>query len=549
MFKSPLRYSFLCSCLFCASYPVHAQTPLESQLPILEISARADRIPDDRKIVATMRLVYNGEGAVNVEGAVTRDYTGSVAIERRGSSSQSLFPKIGYALELRESDGTTDRDAALLGMPEEEDWVLHGPYSDKTLLRNAFSYTLAGAIMPYAPRSRFVELVLGEEYLGVYLLTERIKRDKNRVDISKLKPGDTDGDQLTGGYIIKVDKSTGENFNFPTNWKNERVDLDYATAQTEFYYHYPKPADIVSEQRGYIRSVTRDFEARLAGPDFADPDRGYAAVIDVGSFVDFMLVNEITRNVDGYRLSTYLFKDRDSEGGRLRMGPVWDFNLALANADYCKGADTLGWAYEFNLVCPDDIFQAPFWWQRFMEDPGFRDALATRYTALRQNGPLSDASLIQRLDSLQDELSGGPAERNFRRWPVIGERVWPNAYVETSYDDAVDFLRTWLPRRMAWLDAAIGSRTTSVAPPPQRSPLAITLSPNPGYDRVRLEGLADFLEPGLRFRWLDVTGAVLREQQLSSSRDAISTPGGSGLYFWTAESAGRIVARGRWVRQ
>ena len=151
------------------------------------------------------------------------------------------------------------------------------------------------------------------------------------MDVAKLSAEDEDGDALTGGYILKVDKVTAEDFALRPAFELPPRGLR-GQPTTQLLYHYPKPRDITEAQRDYARGWMSDFEARLASPDYEDRDRGYRSVIDEESFIDYLFVNEITKNVDAYRLSTYLYKERDSDGGRLHMGPVWDYNLALANA-------------------------------------------------------------------------------------------------------------------------------------------------------------------------------------------------------------------------
>ena len=160
-----------------------------------------------RMIKADMGIIYNGPGVINKISDVPNDYKGKIGIEFRGSTSQS-FPKKPYGFETWDESGE-DNDVKLLGMPKESDWTLNATYNDKTLMRDGLSYILAGSVMEYAPRVRYNELVINGQYRGIYLLVEKIKRDKNRVDISKIETTDNQGDALTGGYIIKIDKETG----------------------------------------------------------------------------------------------------------------------------------------------------------------------------------------------------------------------------------------------------------------------------------------------------------------------------------------------------
>jgi hypothetical protein len=467
--------------LVCAAAPCFAQDSFSSSLPIIIIDTGGDTIRDEPKILARMGVIDNGDGQRNAITDAWNEYDGYVGIEGRGSTSQSIFPKIGYGLETRTADGE-DRQVALLGFPEEEDWVLHGPYSDKSLIRSALAYHWAGKIMDYAPRVRMAELVINGDYRGVYLFSEKIKRDKNRVDIKKLTPEDTAGDALTGGYILKLDKFTGESGDVEVLFESEHNADTEEEQSIRFLYHYPKPADITGGQRNYIQNWMRNFENVLAGDDFLHPELGYRRFVDLQSFVDFLLINEISRNIDGYRLSSFMYKDREDEGGRLHMGPVWDFNLAFGNANYCGGGANRGWGYNFGINCPDDYWQLPFWWDRLREDPEFIDLLSDRWNELRA-GEFSDERLNATIDSFVVAMDDAPA-RNFDRWPVIGEYVWPNLFVGESYDAEIDYLKNWIQGRVHWMDQAIWTLTPTHT---QDHPnVELTIQPNPTDGQLRI---------------------------------------------------------------
>src|SRR5665811_1630254 len=178
-----------------------------SNLPLIYINTNGRQIPDNPKISAEMGIIWNGPGETNQTSNSFNHFNGKISIEIRGSSSQ-MFPKKSYGFETKDELGE-DMDFPLLGLPEEEDWILYAPYSDKTLIRNVLTFVLAEPLGHYTPRCRFVELFLNNKYQGVYVLMEKIKRDKNRVDIANLKLEDNAGDELTGGYIVKIDKTTG----------------------------------------------------------------------------------------------------------------------------------------------------------------------------------------------------------------------------------------------------------------------------------------------------------------------------------------------------
>lgn len=458
---------------------ISAQVSFESShLPIVIINSLGQTIPDEPKITADMGIIDNGPGQINNLTDSYNNYDGKIGIEIRGSSSQS-FPKKQYGIETRDSNGE-DLGVELLGFPEEDDWVLYAPYSDKSLLRNVITYRLGNVIGRYASRTRLVEVVINDQYQGVFVLMEKIKRDKNRVDISKLEEDEIAGDDLTGGYIVKIDKFTGGG---GEGWTSPFPSRGGLSPNVTFQYEYPKADDIVPEQQEYIENYITAFEEALKGPDFLDATTGYKNWADIDSFVDFIIINELTKNVDGYRLSTFMYKDKDSNGGKLTMGPLWDFNLAFGNADYCEGSITSGWGLDFNSVCSGDNWQIPFWWDRLLQDPEFTTKLNDRWDGLRAT-TLSDAALGQMIDDLSTEL-GEATGRNFERWPVLNEYVWPNNFVGGSYDAEINYLKSWIEDRTAWIDdnlPGIARVVTATADPLQ--PIPFELYPVPLENQV-----------------------------------------------------------------
>ena len=412
----------------------------ESNLPIVVIDTDGQEILDDPRIVVHMGIIDNDSGINNIDDPLN-GYDGLISIEIRGSSSQ-MFPKKQYALETQDIDGE-NLNVSILGMPEENDWILHAPYSDKSLLRNFLAYELARDMGRYASRTRFCELVINGDYKGLYIFMEKIKRDNNRVDISKLNPDETTGDDLTGGYIVKVDKWDGENND---GWWSASPLPEYDG--TWYQYHYPKPDDIVDEQKDYINNYITDFELLLASEAYNDPDAGYYDQVNLESFIDVSLMSEISKNVDAYRLSAYMYKDKDSEDGRLTMGPIWDYNLAFGNADYYAGWDPVGWQMDADIG--EDYFQIPFWWYRIWDDETFRNAFNQRWQELRQT-IFSEEYILNIIDSTIAVIADAQV-RNFQRWPILDEYVWPNAYVGGSYENEIEYLTDWITARLNWMD-------------------------------------------------------------------------------------------------
>jgi hypothetical protein len=444
-----------------------------SNLPILKIITNGEYITDNPKVSVDFGTIYNGKGVTNyVNGAYS--YFGKIAIEERGSSSQ-MFPKKNYGFELKSSTGD-DTTASLLDMPEEGDWILSGPYTDKTFMRDALTYYLGNQIGHYNPRTVFCELVIDNDYKGVFVLIERIKRDKNRVDIAKLNPDEVSGVDLTGGYIFKVDRG---NYDNKDGWFLSKPTLDkyiYAV------FVYPKPEDLVSEQYNYLKNYVTEFENALSSDQYTDPDMGYRNYIGIHSFTDFLIMNELGRNIDGYRLSSFFYKDKDS---KIKAGPLWDFNLAFGNADYCNGSNAEGWSYDFGNVCPDDGYQVPFWWGRMISDKYFANELYCRWTEFR-NGPLHLDSIYAYIDNTASLLEKAQ-QRNYSRWSgVLGNYVWPNNYVGQTYKDEINYMKDWIKNRIEWMDVNIEGVCNPVLVQSIITQSTIRISPNPVSDAFAL---------------------------------------------------------------
>lgn len=416
------------------------------RLPQFQIYTNGASIVDEPKIDAELVIIEAG----------VETHRGTIGIEIRGSSSQQ-FPKKSYGFETRD-DANEDVDVSLLGFPEEEDWVLYAPYSDKSLVRNHLIYELSNEMGRYASRSKLADVYINDSYKGTYVFMEKLKRDSHRIAINKLNDDENTGEDLTGGYIIKLDKADGsiEDLYTRTNSFPSQVDPPNSAGgkQIHFLYDDPHQEDITPEQKAYIAGYMNDFEAALASDNFTDPETGYRAYMDTASFIDFFLLSELSNNVDGYRLSTWITKDKNE---KLKMGPIWDFNLAFGNANYCGGDATNVWAYRFNERCASDLFQIPFWWQRLLEDPAFVIELQTRWTALRAS-TFSEAKLHEKVNGYVAQLeSSGSAQANFTIWPVIGRYVWPNSFIGTIYGSEIAYLREWISDRLEWLDTEIGN--------------------------------------------------------------------------------------------
>lgn len=448
---------------------------LYSDLPVVVIDTRGEEIPDDPKITSWFKIIENGKGIKNNWKQNGTDYDGYAGIELRGQSSQ-MFPKTSFTIELRKENGA-DTSAALLGMPAGEDWVLYAPYSDKTLLRNSITYYLGNLMGSWQPHYRFCELYLNGEYYGIYALTESIKRDVSRVDISKLKPDEVSGDDLTGGYIIKADKTDGlgsdEYFTITTETQYQN------SGNYEFTYVYPKYDVLVAEQKEYIKKFLTNAQNALNGDDFSDLPDGFRKYFDARSFVDFQIIQELTNNVDGYKFSTFFYKDKDSKGGKLHAGPLWDFDLCYGNEDYTDfNLQTDTWLYPKFA----DFFGGRLhWWARMMEDLSYRSLFMNRWKELRR-GPFRTDSVMLFIDNTIDSL-GDAVARNFEKWPVIGEYVWPNYFIGQTYEEEIDYLKDWITDRMNWMDANV-MLAENVSENYDKK--EILVFPNPASDRINI---------------------------------------------------------------
>ncbi len=419
----------------------------ESNLPIVVINTLNNaNIPDQPKIDATMGIIYNGEGQMNYISDSFNEFYGTIGIEIRGSSS-STFPKKSWGLETRGPD-STNYNVSIFNWPADNDWILYAPYSDKSLLRNVITYKLGNDLGRYAPRTKLCEVILNGEYQGVYVFTEKIKINPGRVNINKMDSTDVSDQAISGGYIFKIDKTTAGGV---IAWTSPYLQAPPSTFYTKYQVHDPAYDEINSQQLNYIQNYVTQFETALSGANFSDPVLGYEPFIDVGSFVDFMLINEITKNVDGYRISTFYYKQHISEGGKIVAGPIWDFNLAIGNANYCNGGLTSGWEIDFNTICGGGQLSNPFHWTRLVQDPDFTHQLNCRWQELRQTKFHKD-TLMNYIDSMANYLQDA-SSRNFTKWQTLGTYLWPNNFVGNTYSEEIDYLKTWLLARIDWMDA------------------------------------------------------------------------------------------------
>ncbi|MDF1574716.1 MAG: CotH kinase family protein [Bacteroidales bacterium] len=468
-------------------------------LPLVLIDTDRQTIPNEPRITAQMKLIYNEAGLYNRTSDPGNGYDGQISIEIRGESSAWYSPKKSYSFETQTAAGENN-NVSLLGLPAENDWVLYGPYLDKSLIRNVLSYRLFAEMGHYSPRTHFVEVVVNNDYQGLYILTEKIKRDINRVDIAKLLPEDVSGNELTGGYLLRIDKLTDlpETHFWESPVSPPYPDYLYITYQ----YFDPKYEELNESQRNYIRNYLVEFETIMTNKYFKDPARGYRAYLDIPSFVDMMILNEFTKDVDAFRLSHYFYKEKDSDGGKLVSGPPWDYNLTFGNSDFTEDMhQSYNWIHTYPITI--------YWWARAMEDSWFRNKLRCRWDELHQT-ILSSEHLHSMIDSAI-QVMGDAIPNNFRKWPILGTYVWPNSYVGQTYSDEEWLLRNWIDERLEWMDARWGGQCWPLSDADEVIPLPEPgrVYPNPSDLSATFVDLDALVEGEIPFRLYDMNGRLV----------------------------------------
>lgn len=440
------------SCLIGISINAQIVKLDSSNLPICLIDTRGKTIANEPKILAHMKIIDNGPGKINRVKDTKYNYNNFIAIEIRGNSSQ-FYPQKQYGIELRDSVSGSDLDASLMGMPAEEDWVLYAPYNDISLLRNVLTYNLWNSMGHWGPRTRFCEVIINNEYVGIYILTESIKRGPDRIDIAKLNSVDTAGLELTGGYIMKIDKnSNAADLGFISKVKST-TNLDI-----NWLHHYPDSNDIKPKQQKYIQNFIDTVELLIASAGFADPVKGYKKYISVGSFIDYFIITEFSRNIDAYKASSFFYKEKleaDGSKGMLKAGPVWDYNFAFGNASFCSGAQTTGWMYD---GCVPATIPTPILWRRLLTDTNYANAVKCRYLELRKT-ILDTGYLFQYLNRYAFDTLDAAQKRHYTKWKIIGTNPGGfNAYIASSYPDELNRLKNWIRNRLNWMDANLPGR-------------------------------------------------------------------------------------------
>lgn len=441
---------------------------LVTHLPIIEIDTSKDgeyqKIPGKAILDAEMNTVIGVEtgenGETDIEAKLRTietegewhdsegeaDLESSILIHIRGNSSRA-FDKSNYRIKLTEDGNPLEnRKLPLLGMNESADWVLHGPFLDKTLIRNYMWMNLSAEIMGYAPNVRFCELILDGTYMGVYVLMETIEVDEKRVDITEYREGDP-----VMSYMIHIEPKAElarsiETFSFYTKRMEPERQIEISYPGRQFLTQNVK--DYIQEDFSAIENVIYSAEAG-SDPNF------YVNYLDESSFVDYYIIQEFVGNNDMFQASTYFYKD---VRGKLNIGPVWDYNNVLDNYTTVMPAEGL-------LLAQNGFYS------QLMKSERFVDRVISRYRQLRK-GILSDDNLRAYIWETEAWL-GSAVERNFSVWgytwdwqqiPMYERRRPDEGSDETyadvnpsSYGEATDNMISYMIRRGAWLDEHIDS--------------------------------------------------------------------------------------------
>lgn len=401
----------------------------ETNLPVLHINTDGQRISKENKIWSSIAVTEADASGKPKSVMETPDWEAAIMLNYRGASSYSVFDKKQYRMKFCKKKGSVKaKEYEFLGMGKNSEWVLNGPFLDKTLIRNRLVYGLGKQIFEWAPDCRYVELFIDGEYQGVYLAVEPVTNGESRLRLCEfgLASGQT-------AYVVKRDRiDTEEN---PLN-----VYGHYAgKTNNALYVDYPTKNNMTDVQREWITKDIDSFERVLYSEQFADPVYGYSRYIDVGNFVDYVVLNEAVMNHDAGNLSTYVYKEL---GGKLKLA-IWDYNNCLDNYQW------------FAEDYEEFYIKQSAWFSVLLQDRAFVDKVVARYGQLRK-GILSEAYLYDQIDSYVSRL-GDATKRNFAIW---GYAFHEKLLVDTNdryrnptdYEDAIGQLKDAIHTRLSYMD-------------------------------------------------------------------------------------------------
>lgn len=346
------------------------------------------------------------------------EFSAEMGIRGRGNSTWS-FPKKPWKVKLKEK-------ASLLGMPADKEWALLANYADRTLVRNIVAMKLSEICgFSWTPRMHSVEVYLNGKYQGVYTLCEHKKVSSDRVDIDVVGEDVTGGDAITGGYYLEIEEQQDETTCW---WTSMGVPMMFSD-----------PEEPNSEQLAYVKSLFESFEQALWAKDYSQTS-GYPKYIDVDSFVDYYIVQELTKNIDGnLRKSSFITKER---GKKMEMYHLWDFDLTLGNCGYFWGNVGNG---------PENFWiKLDKWYPHLFADPAFVDKVQKRWNELKPE--------FDKIPEFIDEQTfylAKAQERNFKVWSIWESVDWVYFPSLGSYEKEVDYLKEFYTKRFEWLDTEL----------------------------------------------------------------------------------------------
>ncbi len=381
--------------------PMASAWYVEPHLPIVRIDTvgRTPILDRETYVAGSMTIDPNGSGYA--------PYSGTLTMKGRGNSTW-VYPKKPYKLKL-------DKKSPIMGIASNKDWVLLANWGDRSQLRTSAAGEISRATgLAWTPTFRHVEVILNGDYQGVYQLTEQVEVKSNRVEIEEMEPEDISGEALTGGYLLEIDDRLEENAEpgFRTTRNVPVVVKD--------------PDPMAPQQRAYIRNHIQTFEDRLAGPSFTDPVAGYRPFLDVGAFIDFWTVQELTRNGDSFWSSSYFTKERGDD--HLVFGPIWDFDHSMGSIVTPRPQPPEGWFARDN----------GFWTRRLFQDPTFVTEVEDRWDELEPAFSALPTQIEALGASIESAIPNDEARWGYTRAP----------------EDRPAFLSNWLRTRIDWMDAA-----------------------------------------------------------------------------------------------
>jgi hypothetical protein len=514
-----------------------------TELPLVMINTLGQQIVPDVKINALMDIKYNGPGSITHINDPSNIYSGNIGIEIRGASSAG-YPQKPFNIETRTVTGTNN-NVSLLGMPVENDWVLLSNYNDRSLIRNTLAYKLFGEMGNYSVKTSLCEVLIDSAYRGIYVFGEKIKRDNNRVNIAKLTTSDNTGDDVTGGYILEQNYWDANN-SFLSNYSP----IDHPTFDVHFVYKEPNVDSITVPQKAYIAAFIDSLEDALYSPNFADTAIGYRKYLDTKSFIDYFIINELARSNDGFKKSVYFHKDKYSNGGKLKAGPIWDFDWAWKNMYGCnifESTDGSGWAHHIN-DCPTDNYSCGYY-VRLLQDSTFNNELRCRYETFRAT-ILDTSNIFNYLDSVRTLVQNAQA-RHFQKWPLLGvSGPAPEVgAIATTYNAEIDTLKHWINLRLDWLDESIPGFCTSptVSNKAHKAFQPMRCFPNPSNGLVLFESDLNS-DPSMQILIFDVTGKLIEQRKLVGTKHEFNFEHkNKGVYYFHIMNIEGLLQTGKIV--